>query len=503
MLGLFGNNVDHPMADIKSTQKLLDEVPKNDPLKALLELTSWIESVTVEPDFRSDYQLSLLRLLHETARPHERWLTQEYFAVTAPQRPLESRLCMALSQYYLQDSLACINVLRRYRNRDRGAAAMKADLPLVTTRGIGAVMGRLKYAAACYVPVEHTAWEQLAEFYSTAESLRYLDDPVSMYAGENANSSVRHEFATVLMWYAFCAGTASRLDFHLAQLLAAHLRACFTVDADCGPDCVLDFDLLHPAPPIRISSARSRQSGLLFIGVEGLQESIEACIKSLENNLVPEEVNREGNYDAGLVRNVLRRLSVCWTLPQQARRNARHKVKVNIRVVKGFSSLMKNAGSGVDLVNDEEAVWKTDDISNNGFHTVLPPQSAEGLQIGSIIGTQPENIRHWGVGIVRRLMRDRQNKLHVGVELLSNRVHIVRLRELNSDIWVEGQTVLWLDPENPDEASLLMQPHTFFSGRSLQLRMDKRHFQLIPLVLLEMGKDYDFARYRKIEQEIA
>jgi len=41
-----------PDGDIKSAQALLDEIPKGDALKALPELTTWVESVREQAEFR-------------------------------------------------------------------------------------------------------------------------------------------------------------------------------------------------------------------------------------------------------------------------------------------------------------------------------------------------------------------------------------------------------------------------------------------------------------------
>jgi hypothetical protein len=35
MLGIFGKKSDHPLADLKSAQQVLDSVPKNDALAAV------------------------------------------------------------------------------------------------------------------------------------------------------------------------------------------------------------------------------------------------------------------------------------------------------------------------------------------------------------------------------------------------------------------------------------------------------------------------------------
>lgn len=81
VLGLFGKKSDHPLADIKNVQHLLDDLPKSDSLKALHELSEWMEDLR-EPGngFRADHQWAVLRLLDQAAQGHVRKVWHDYFA---------------------------------------------------------------------------------------------------------------------------------------------------------------------------------------------------------------------------------------------------------------------------------------------------------------------------------------------------------------------------------------------------------------------------------------
>ena len=340
MLGLFGKKSDHPMADIKSAQALLGEMPKGDALKALQELTAWIESVREQEDFRLDHQLAVLRMIDEAARPFERKLMREYFASSTLSTFQENRLWMALSEFFGQVAHAYFNVLTRYRNGDKGSSSIKPAMPLVAARGICAVAGRLKCAAVRYVLVDQSIWGGLAEFYSHAESQQYLDEPISLYPGSSANTSVRREFSAVLVWYASCASTLNRLHLHLAERLTSYLSKNLTVSTQCKPGSIISFDLLHFAPPVRVNVKNTPQAGLLFIGVNNLQPQIAALLKTLEKNIVPDAINLGGAYDADAVRDVVRYLAEHWIYAPPKRRNMRHSIKASLNVAKGFSRIM-------------------------------------------------------------------------------------------------------------------------------------------------------------------
>ncbi len=500
MFGLFGKKSDHPMADIKSAQNLLAELPKNDALKALQELTSWLETVCERAGFQMEHESAIVRLIDETARPFERKLSRDYFAASSLAPFQENRLWMALSEFYTRLERANLKTLMRYRNGDKGGNAIKQNLPLVAARGIHATTGRLKCAATRYALVDREIWGSFAEFYVHADEQRYLDEPVTLYPGAIAQTAVRCEFTGALIWYASSASTLNRFRMHLAERLASHLSKQLTVGSHCLPDSIYGFDLLRPAPPMRVSEETTLQPGLLFIGAGDVKSHIESLLVTLKKNVVPTELNLGGTYETGAVLEVLLHLAECWALPPPMRRNARHRIKVGLNVANGFSSVMEHTGIGLNFGEDISATWEVEDISTGGFRCIVPPSYTTGITIGSLIGLKPEKVDRWGVGIVRRLSRDAQNNLHVGVEILSGQVNGVGLREQRSE---EAQPALWLDNpgDNQEEVRLLLSPDTFSTNRSMHTRIEGKDYLLMPQELLEKGEDFDLARYRRIEED--
>ena len=500
MLGLFGKKSDHPLADIKSAQALLEGLPKNDAMKALQELTAWIESAREQTEFRLDHQFAVLRLLDEAARPFERKLTRDYYAATALSPFQENRLWMVLNEFFAQVLQAYLNVLLRYRNGDKGAASITPLLPLLGARGISAATGRLKSAAVRYALIDQAIWASLAEFYAHAETQQYLDQQVALYAGSAVKTSVRNEFAAVLIWHSSSSGALSRLHMHLAERLSAHLSRCFTVAAKREPNSRFFFDLQHPMSPMRLNAEITPQPGLRFLGVDNLQAQIDALLKTLEKNIVPDEINLGGSYEAEAVRAAALHLAECLTASPPARRNVRHNIKASLSVANGFSGLIEKTSIGLDFGIDNDLTWQVEDISASGLRCVLPASGTDGVEIGSLVGIKPEKQERWGVGIVRRIIRDPQNNRHVGIEMLANQVTGVGLRERDAD---GERPALWLASPGGDvrEVDLLMDPDTFTGSRSLHVQLDGKSYLLIPLELVEKGEDYDRARYRKIEQD--
>lgn len=503
MLSLFGKKSDHPLADMKSAQQVVNDIPKQDALGALQEITGWIESLQDGADeFKLDHYFSVLRLLDEAAQPHVRKLLRDYFVVQPLHTFQENRLWGALTAYYSQAESVHYDVFGRYRKNGRGAAAIKPLLPLLSVRAIAALSGRLKMAAARYALVEPYLWQHLAELYLHAESNGYQTEAALPHAA--VNTSINRELTTLLLWYGASVGTLSPLHTHLAERLVAHCGRSYLVSKNYADGGAFVFDTAQPTPPLRMSPEATVHPGLRYLGLGDALAQLEGLLKAFDKGVVPEELNLGGaSYDAEMLGDVARRLISFFALPPQARRSPRRRIKVNLQVTNGFFKVLEQTDVGLNFSQENGESWDVEDISATGFRSVIANGKVVGLKIGSLVGSKPENVPNWGVGIVRRLSRDEQNRLHIGVEVLSNQIVGVTLNDA-SGLSMEGEQVaLYLNRPNDSsgDAWLLQKPDTFSAGRSLSMRAGDKSFLLLPLGLVEKGEDFDFARYRKMEQD--
>jgi hypothetical protein len=502
-MGLFGKKSDHPLADPKSAQQLLEDLPKNDSLKTLQEITGWVESLRGQENFRLGDRLVALRLLDETARPFEYKLTRDHYSSASLSKFQENRLWAALNEFFTQIAQAYGEVLIGCRDGDKGSSALKPLQALIAARAIYAATGWLKCSAARYAQFDPSAWALLALCYSHAEMEKYLNEPLVLYPGLNANSSVRCEFASALLWWISCASTFKPQQAHLAERLTEHLCSNYTVETQPVAGTLLSFDVVQPMPPVRYTGETTIRPRLRFVGLGGAPAQLDALIKTLGKGIVPDDINLGGTYEAETVLEAARRLAAMWSEPPPMRRAPRRRINVNLHVAGGFLSVVEQTNVGLNFSGSDIEGWEVEEISANGFRCVLPPAQANTMKIGLLIGIKPENVKHWGAGIVRRLGRDAENRLHVGVEVLANRVEGVTLHERNHSGTDDNQPALWLIKSNggKDEAWLLMKRDAFSISRSLNMLAQDKQYLLMPLALVEKGEDYDFARYRMIEQD--
>lgn len=501
MLGLFGKKSDHPMADLKSARRLLEEVPKGDSVKALHELAGWIESVRGDPDIRLDNRFAVLRLLDEAARAHEMKVVHDYFSVDAIAPAYEKRLWKELNEFYTALAEAYHDVLSGCHDGEKGASALKMLRPLIVARGINAVTGRLKCSAAHYAPVATEIWSQLAEYYAEAEVQDFLDDEIELFPGVATTQAIRNQLAGVLVWWGSGTGTLKPQQAHLAERLVAHVCATLAMGAEPGEETLFQFDLSQSNPPVRYNGETAAHPNLRFISLGEAQQQVAALIGGLEAGDLPEELNLGGRYPVDAVLEIAKRLSGGWLSAPPARRNVRHSISVNLAVLKDLSEVMPVVAGGAAPAGGPGRNWVAEDISATGFRCILDVSQGAGVRVGSLIGFRAENVQHWGVGVVRRLRRGEQNKLDAGIEILTGRMIGVRLRE---EAGAEGAGEIpgiWISPASPPatDARILVRPGGVAEERPLRMRMGAKSYIVTPRAVAERGDDFDLMRCEVVE----
>lgn len=503
--GIFGNKSDHPLADIKSAQALLDGLPKNDAHKSLVELTEWVESLLENHDFKIDHQFAMLRLLDDAAQPYARKLVREYFTPLEINKFQENRLWLALGNWYRQIAAAYFKLFAAYGNAEKGSGAIKAQVPLLIARAVHTQMWQLKFVSAHYGKVDSASWVNLTQLYKYAEQLQCLDTPVSLYPGLAGNTSVKCELGHLLAWYDSGLSTLSPLLMHLTERLMAHYCADANIHPQLTPQSRISIDLNRPGEPMRINMDATTHPALRFISMPAMLPKLEELKKVLKKNIVPDDINLGGSYPAEIVAEALQQLLNYLAAPP-VRRNIRRTADVTLSVVNGFAQVVERTGAWMGFDEKPLMQWVTEEISVGGFGASLPVKGSENIGIGSLLGIQPDGVPHWGVAVVRRMLRKNEEQINVGAEILSNRVAgvVLNFNSTAGEAIENRQPALWLyskQGEAAGEVQLLMKADTFTPGRSLKILLNGKEYLLMPIGLQEKGLDYDLAKFRFAIQE--
>ena len=86
---IVGSKVDHPLADAKQARTLVSDLPANDTVKALDQITRWLEALAETEGLKPERLFEIVDLLDSAAKNHQRKLLQDYLAMARPQKAQE------------------------------------------------------------------------------------------------------------------------------------------------------------------------------------------------------------------------------------------------------------------------------------------------------------------------------------------------------------------------------------------------------------------------------
>ena len=493
---LFGKKSDHPMANVKLARALLGELPRNDLLRSVTELVDWIESVTLSEEFRLSDQFQVLGLLDETTRPMARKLAYEYFTLPETNSYQGNRISRALGGLASNLVAAYCTMITRYCNGE--GAAIKGQLPLMAARAVRAMHEQVKYAAVHYGPYDETLWRRLAQLYWHAEQHRYLDQEVCLYSPLSAPTSVKREAGQLVAWFACGINSLSPRVMHLAERIIAQYGNAVEAGSALNDQVLFGFDLARPSAPMRISPEATLHPSMRYISLADMQAKLEDMIRALKKNVVPHELNLGGAYSAEWVLKAAQHVLTHLVAPP-VRLSARRELRTIVNVVTGFEKVRLSC----TLQPEREfpaMQWVLENISPSGFCAVLSQQGADGLYIGCLLGIRMAGVPSQGVAAVRRMLRDADGRLHVGVEILSHAIFEATLRAADGS--APDCPAIRLRPDVEDGTVRMLIPLDSFSMQnSLKAGFDGKEYLMIPAQLQEKCTDYELASFRCIEQE--
>jgi hypothetical protein len=500
---LFGKKSDHPMSDMKSAQALLAELPKEDDYKCLMELTDWMESVTSQTEFKLDHQLALIFLIDETAYSYTRKLSHEYFVAHELSPFQENRLWLVLSNWYRQSRIGHFLAFSRYYEEGKLLSSLKSKLPLLSARTLRTLTLEMKFVCVRYTVINPSVWIMLGQLYKHAEREQYLDTQIALYPALPKLTSVNLEAGHLLAWYGCGVSALSPLDMHITERLLAHVYTLGCVQLQPSTHSLFGFDLNAARPPHRVNVDATVHPHMRFIGLADMVPPLVKLLAVLEKNIVPDDLILGGEYQAGAVKPAVEFLLRC-IVEQPKRAAPRRMVDIKLNVIMGCEQILQQGGfDGQHEAKPDE--WQIKDISPLGFHALLPTHAGREVKIGQMCAIQATGVSHWGVAVVRRLMRAENGQMHVGAVILSSQVKKIALRTIAGGVQ-HDLTALWLTPKSgadDAEVDVLLPSGRYQATWSYDTDVAGKRLLLLPKGVLQKNLECDWVRFRAVEQSTA
>jgi hypothetical protein len=422
----------------------------------------------------------------------------------------ENRLWNAIFGLWRQLGDGYLRCVKQYEDGLIGITIVRKSLPVIVARVIRALTFQLKWRLLRYGPVERRIWSELAQAYAIAEQRGFADGAVVLYPGAQGESTVRREFLTAMMFSASSPEGLPPLRQEIAERTAAHLAATFRISGN--PDgCTHYVDLASPGPAVRLFKGVEPRPTLRFFGAgRGLADLNQLLGRVQQTGSVPRGINLGSDHGKENTIGTLRHLAQYWSANPPARSSERRPSAGRLTVVPGLRDIIKALDPSDDDTLDfsmsqpagSGESWIVEDVSDGGYGAVIPTVKSDWIRVGTLVGLQSEASRQWGIGLIRRMVRDEQQQRHVGVQVLTRTAIPVRISPAQTLSFTEADReseraiLLPTGPDARGEVGIIMRSG-FFNGRdSFDMMVSEKSYRVTPVGLVEDGEDFDWARFK-------
>ena len=488
------------MADPREARRILEQLPAQDPFKALEELAHWHESIGAAEGFRLESRIALLLAVDDAAQARVRKLAKDYLAAVRPSRVQENRLWTHCHEYWRQAGIAFARCVEGFLQEAKPAEAARAQLPQILVRTLRSLAQHLKWMHLRYGPIDPGVWGILNRVYAFAETRGAALAKVAAYAGQ-PESTPRQEFVKAAMFSASSPDSLLPREIQLAERLIGEYSADFAFAESQAPELPYWTDLARPMAPLRVARAPQPGPAVRFLGGGAALASLQVLIQKIEaSGQVPTGSNLGDVYEPEAALDAMQHLAMYWSPVPPERRHPRHSVKSRLAIVQGFDGVLQvlRPEDPTSFQRPVEEAWIVENVSAGGFGAAVPQVKGDWLRVGALIAMQPEGGSNWIAGMVRRVNRTAGQQARVGIQTLSK-------SPVALELVLRGARVpaILLPGAEPGslETSIALKPAIFTADANAEAEHGGRQHLYIPQGLVERTEDCEIVRFREMIRE--
>ena len=507
---LKGDKVDHPLANAKEAQKIIDDFPFKDPWKTLEDANYWLGSVNETEGFKVDHRFEIIDMLDMATRKSQERLLDTYVVLPESDRIQEKRIWKTVSDFWklLGDGyLICVDQAREIKSVPN---AFKPQVPVIAARALRALRHQMKWVLMRYGVVRSSLWEELARCVLLAEAVGAAEKPVELYSspsGSSEQSSPCHEFLRAMMLWAASPSGLSPVEQDIAERLVVRLTPKFRYAVKPWDGCDYCFELAAARSPVRLMRSTPVSDATRYFDVNEARQAVQALFSLVSSTgHIPSGSELGPAADGPMAARVLKHLGFNWAKEMPARSSERRRTAMSLRVVHGYQNVQGaiDPGSG-DGLNFSDPVssdaWIAEDVSAGGYGVIVPAGKGEWLRVGLLVALRSETDSSWNLGVIRRVTGDEYRQHRIAIQLIAKLPVPVYLRSLPGvEQGSKRQNAILLSARTSPSGSLhIVARRDLFDGREpLEAMYGKPASTVIlhPGGVVESGHDFDWLRYK-------
>ncbi|HYH43381.1 MAG TPA: hypothetical protein VD867_15520, partial [Burkholderiales bacterium] len=305
----------------------------------------------------------------------------------------------------------------------------------------------------------------------------------------------------VLMLWASSTDVLTPVKQEIADRSIAHFSKFFRVADKPFPGALFVFDAALDRPPSRIFGTTPDVPGSSFFGPGEATTKLAEVIAAIQKTgALPSSLILGAPYPAETVLSVLRHMALFWSDTPPARASERRATTARITVVPGYLALLdeleRDESDALNFSVSNAESWIVQNASEKGYGALVPSPTTDWIRVGEMIGVQVEGSPDWGVGIIRRVMRDVERQYHVGIEIISRSVIMVQISQGEAGRDGESAVLLSGSPDANGEIGMVMRAGRYDPNLAIELTGRSKSYTFQPARMMDAGDDFDWATYK-------
>lgn len=533
MFKLFGTKPDHPLFDLDETKRLISELPRDEPRKALEEISFWLDSIKDAAGFSTELRSAVIMRVDEAGQPLHTELLRRYLEAPHLRDFQGLHLWQGMHAFAQALAAAYSASLSEFQKTEKPTRELVERMPLICVRQLQAVAMQMKLELMRYIDIDAATWAMLYAGYRFAETTQCAESMVLAYPGHVIHTSPQRELLHAMVMYISSPETLAADQLEVSYRIAGRMTSFFEIAGTAGNDFPYQFDLAGSAPPHRTEHDKPATENDRYFSAAKAVSALQKIVTQNENDPIWRERRFGSEFTPAGKLTVLKHLMTYWSAEPPHRHLERRAINAAIEVAHSFrtiSQLVTHIDAGhdaeqdaddarkrakIDLVAQEEIAyttetWTVTDMSAAGLGAILGGTQGAWIKIGNLCAVKPANAQQWWVGMIRRLHTDAAGKVHVGIEVLTRKPASVWIRVLGKGAervsnWESSSgsfsydylpVILLPDEHNSYlHATLLMESGKFVADTHHQMMMGEKSRDIKLTALLAEGEDFEQARF--------
>lgn len=521
MFSLFEGKPDHPLFDLDEAKRLIAELPEDDLVKALDDITFWLDSIRGVKGFHPEVRASIVLLLDETALPIHTGFLHLFLSAPHLQDFKGVHQWQGIHAYAQALSLAYASCVEEYRNTEKRSFELRQQIPLLCVRWGRAIGELLKLELMRYLDIDPGVWHQIADCQHFIEAEQIADSMVIAYPGNVIHSSPQREALRALVLSVSAPDELAPDQIEVAWRIAGRMESFFDLKPAPDADTPYRFDLAAAIPPQRGQGEMTPDQRC--VGAARACSAIDKIKKQNEDDPVWQERRFGSEFTPGGKLTVLKHLLTWWAAQPPLRHQDHRGIDTTVEIIHGFRLISqvvtriellatdRERAGGMMLAADEKIeyfpeVWQVSDISVNEIGIRLAKSAGTWVKVGDLCGIRTKNNPAWWVGAIRRVHVDAADNVHLDIAIIAKKPLAIWLRALGKGAekasnWETSSgsfqytylpAILLPDVQNSlRAATLLLEPGGFVAGNHYQALMGDQSRDLKLAHLISEGEDYE------------